>query len=200
MGRFIDLKGQVFGFWSVLCLAFKKGTTVYWRCRCSCGTEANVRSYSLRQGKSTKCKSCGTVFANTSYSQLCAEIGCNETFEAKTPHSMFCSEHRGIGKNAARYRKRDKSRAYAILGNRCSSLTCGWVNEDGTKGCTDRRCLNVDHVNSDGANDRKRNYGSANRCLFYGRVLKTPERFQLLCCNCNWIKRHTHNEVTSYMD
>ena len=45
--------------------------------------------------------------------------------------------------------------------------------------------LQIDHVNNDGHVDR--NKGSSNVTL--RRYMQTPERFQLLCANCNHAKR-----------
>lgn len=56
MGRhhaFIDLTGQKFGKWTVLC---ESTTQKGWKCRCECGTESVVLGQSLREGRS---KSCG---------------------------------------------------------------------------------------------------------------------------------------------
>lgn len=57
MSRLIDLTGQSFGFWEVLSqLAEKtKNGQIKWRCRCSCGTEREITSNSLRSCNSTSC-------------------------------------------------------------------------------------------------------------------------------------------------
>src|SRR5271157_497603 len=33
----------------------------------------------------------------------------------------------------------------SLLGGRCADPDCAWVNEDGSRGCTDVRCLQIDH-------------------------------------------------------
>ncbi len=38
-----------------------------------------------------------------------------------------------------------KNAVFEKLGGRCSNSRCMWVNEDGSRGCTDRRCLQIDH-------------------------------------------------------
>ena len=55
MAKRIDLTGQKFGEWTVLEYVGGNGSSVLWKCRCSCGTEKNVTAYSLRSGKSTSC-------------------------------------------------------------------------------------------------------------------------------------------------
>jgi hypothetical protein len=78
----------------------------------------------------------------------------------------------------------------AYLGSRCASPLCGWVG-----GCTDSRCLQIDHVRGDGAKQR-REHSSEHGAAFYRKVLASVpgEEYQLLCANCNWIKRHEKHE------
>lgn len=59
-------------------------------------------------------------------------------------------------------------------------------------GFPDRRALQIDHVNSDGASDRD----SKSTCRILNEVLTSSpgERFQLVCANCNWILRHERGE------
>ncbi len=77
---------------------------------------------------------------------------------------------------------KNKERAYNALGNKCNQ--CGFA---------DTRALQIDHILSDGVKDR-----IPNKRSYYSRVARSVEaaegRYQLLCANCNWIKRHTHNE------
>jgi hypothetical protein len=65
------------------------------------------------------------------------------------------------------------------LGGKCTR--CGF---------TDIRALNIDHINDDGAKER---IGYNNR-MFYDKLLKMTDeelfsRYQVLCANCNSIKR-----------
>jgi hypothetical protein len=79
-------------------------------------------------------------------------------------------------------------------GARCASPDCRWVNEDGTKGCTDVRALQFDHVDGGGSSELKYGYGAGLAHLY--RVKKdTTGRYQVLCANCNWIKRHADREA-----
>lgn len=62
--------------------------------------------------------------------------------------------------------------------------------------CNDINCLQIDHVNGGGSNDRKIRIGSN----FYRWLIKHnfPEGFQVLCANCNWIKRFKNKEHKGY--
>jgi hypothetical protein len=75
-----------------------------------------------------------------------------------------------------------RSKVFSKYGNKC--VKCGF---------DDTRALQIDHVNGDGGTDKKiRN----RRIYYYTKVLEdTTGKYQLLCCNCNWIKRVENNEV-----
>lgn len=85
-----------------------------------------------------------------------------------------------------------KNKAYYKLGNKCNNLACQWLNSDGSRGCTDRRCLQVDHVNGGGYEDYKESRDSAG--LYLKIIRDTAHTYQLLCANCNWIKRSNRKE------
>lgn len=67
-----------------------------------------------------------------------------------------------------------------ILGNKCKK--CGY---------SDIRALHIDHVNGDGKKERNIRK-SLNRKI--ALKLTDISRYQLLCANCNWIKKVENNE------
>lgn len=100
-----------------------------------------------------------------------------------------------IHRERRRKRKAElRGRVLAKLGNKCANPACQWLNPDGTRGCTDPRCLQIDHVAGGGTHD-KLTLGHCQDVLHY-RVLRDKiGQYQLLCANCNWIKRHVNGEV-----
>lgn len=53
----IDLAGRRFGMWTVLRQSTRRDRRgAIWVCRCDCGTERDVRAFSLRRGESLSCK------------------------------------------------------------------------------------------------------------------------------------------------
>ena len=87
----------------------------------------------------------------------------------------------------AKYYKNAKTRAFGLLGDKCAK--CGW---------TDIRALQIDHIIPIGdANRRILNHRGTK---LYRDVFKHPEYYQLLCANCNWIKRAENNETKSKSD
>lgn len=76
------------------------------------------------------------------------------------------------------YRKRwrkIRNEIYDLLGKKC--VRCGFDDE---------RALQVDHLNNDGYLLRKT---ITNTLSFLKHIKKTPQKYQILCANCNWIKR-----------
>jgi len=70
-----------------------------------------------------------------------------------------------------------------FLGGKCSH--CGF---------NDSRALQIDHVHGNGADDR-REFGEAFYTKnFLKRVMAAPGMYQVLCANCNWIKRAERGE------
>jgi len=79
-----------------------------------------------------------------------------------------------------------KSRVEIVqrLGGECK--ICGFL---------DTRALQIDHVNGDGSAERKE-FGFSKG--YHKRILISIEagenKYQLLCANCNWIKRFENKE------
>lgn len=87
-----------------------------------------------------------------------------------------------------RFRQGLKEKAYAKLGGKCCNPACQWLNPDGSRGCTDFRCLQVDHVHDDG--NIERSLGLYTEKMYRRVINDTEGRYQLLCSNCNWIKKY----------
>lgn len=81
--------------------------------------------------------------------------------------------------------KRLREEIITKLGGKCAK--CGF---------TDARALQIDHVNGGGTKDRK---SHARQVYYYRYVLSRIEpdagEYQLLCANCNWIKRTEKQEA-----
>lgn len=72
------------------------------------------------------------------------------------------------------YLDRIKEEAFALLGGKQCAL-CGYADE---------RALCFDHIDGGGTRERKQR---PSRVAQIRAVLKGPERFRVLCWNCNWI-------------
>lgn len=86
-----------------------------------------------------------------------------------------------------KYRERLRKAAVDILGGVC--IRCGF---------SDIRALQIDHINGGGHAERKIVNKKSGRQHYYKQVvdsvLNNENKYQLLCANCNWIKRFENNE------
>jgi hypothetical protein len=75
-----------------------------------------------------------------------------------------------------------------LLGNKCAK--CGF---------DDIRILQIDHIDGSGHTDRKERH-SRNMWYVYQKVITSvknkTKKFQLLCPNCNWLKRIENKEAS----
>jgi len=71
-----------------------------------------------------------------------------------------------------------------LLGGKC--VKCGF---------SDWRALQIDHINGDGNTERKKQKSPS--CIYkmiFESINLKENKYQLLCANCNWIKRYEKNE------
>ena len=86
-----------------------------------------------------------------------------------------------------------KLRAVESLGGRCNcSLNGCW--HEGQCRITDHRILQIDHIHGGGKREVVASVSSGTaRQRYYLRVVKSVQsgenKYQLLCANCNWMKR-----------
>lgn len=81
-------------------------------------------------------------------------------------------------------------RILKLLGNKCANP----FNFPHPDWCNNVRCLQIDHVRGNGAKWRKV-FGSRNYSRIYEEIQKGSKDYQVLCANCNWIKRYTNKEL-----
>ena len=74
--------------------------------------------------------------------------------------------------------RRWRSAALAALGNKC--VHCGF---------TDLRAMQIDHINGGGRKERFDVFGTSPRKLYKAVINDDGNKYQLLCANCNQIKR-----------
>lgn len=98
-------------------------------------------------------------------------------------------------------RWRDKTRverrAYAVQWRKKNAIRIRIINALGGKcvrcGYEDKRALQIDHINGGGVKERT---GFKNGYQYEKYVLEhlDREKYQILCANCNWIKRDEEQE------
>ncbi len=87
-----------------------------------------------------------------------------------------------------RHRRKLRRQVLQIMGNKCA--TCGYA---------DWRALQIDHINGGGTKE----HGKSGCCTYYLKkversIMSNEQKYQLLCANCNQIKRYTNQEGYLY--
>lgn len=87
------------------------------------------------------------------------------------------------------YQRRRRTRVIKMMGGKC--VRCGFA---------DIRALQIDHINGGGSKEHKsiQQFGVQRKILNDPLLINTE--YQLLCANCNWIKRHENKEVRNSND
>lgn len=135
---------------------------------------------------SIKCMSCDTIIKkNNNRHRLCRKCAKQhrKDYINVLQNKRYYKDHQKTKKEArergAKYRKAKRLEVISALGGKC--VKCGF---------SDWRALQIDHVNSDGAWERTMQSRSIS--AFHNKVIREKDkgRYQLLCANCNWIKRY----------
>ena len=63
-------------------------------------------------------------------------------------------------------------------------------------GFTNPLALQVDHVKGDGCKEKTKTRSGA---VLWKKIQANPDKYQLLCANCNWIKRFLNGECPQPM-
>jgi len=128
-------------------------------------TEFRTKTYKKRSGR--LCTSTST-FCKTCERKLDRE------YRRKNKERLAGFRHQRI--------RRKREEIIQLLGGKC--LQCGFSS--------DYRALQIDHANGEGYKEQGRGE------QFYDRVLReikaSSKKYQLLCANCNWIKREKLKE------
>ena len=86
-------------------------------------------------------------------------------------------------KTSKAFRVGVRSKIYDILGDKC--IKCGF---------SDKRALQFDHINGGGSEERRK-FNSYQIMKFYSEnPILAKQKLQVLCANCNWIKKHDEYE------
>lgn len=106
---------------------------------------------------------------------------CGHTEDNPSPRCSLCNARLAMRAVKAKY----KPLAFAAIGGKCTR--CGF---------TDERALQLDHVNGGGSKIRKTRGTLAQKTLYKRIALGeyTGPALQLLCANCNIIKRMENKE------
>jgi hypothetical protein len=135
-----------------------------------------------KDGLRSNCVMCRKLYRQTHY---------RNNPEIEREHSQrFRESHREYYDH---YRQNKRLKALKHISSELKCVRCG---------ITDVRVLQIDHINGGGSKER-RNRRNRSGTLHYNVILKLTEdearaKYQILCANCNWIKRFEQHEVNQY--
>jgi hypothetical protein len=137
-----------------------------------CGIERKARRADVE--RSRYCRPCGI--------RKSWDVRGRKTPEQKreTQKAWYKENREYADKNSTAWREQKRLEVIEFLGGKCNH--CGII---------DPIVLHIDHVNDDGAKERKqlkRGYAGFLVKILNGKLPK--DRYQLLCCNCNWRKEY----------
>ena len=91
-------------------------------------------------------------------------------------------------------RKRLADKELVIRHYSHGTMACANPFGEHEKPYTNILALTIDHVNDDGAEERRKIGKTVGSGTFYALLIKKgyPEGYQVLCWNCQWIKRQRH--------
>lgn len=93
----------------------------------------------------------------------------------------------------SKYRKYYKAYMRNVRTQALIALSDGGDPRCARCGFSDVRALQIDHIDSDGSSHRK---DRQHTCIYLDIARgRNTTPVQILCANCNWIKRHESNEV-----
>lgn len=130
------------------------------------------------------CKECGELFFTRKSKQVFCLPKCSYKYynkkKKRTPFAQWTREKKDRYNQRRKEQVRDDLRElFAFLGNQCAR--CGF---------DDTRALQLDHVNGGGVKELR---ATGNKKYYYRKALRElksgNKKYQILCANCNWIKR-----------
>lgn len=107
----------------------------------------------------------------------------------KEKRKAYIKAWRQINLELQRYKSSENNKKrrliiLAILGSKCT--VCGF---------DDWRALQIDHVHGGGSVKRKTMPHATSLTYWKKELEENADAYQILCANCNWIKRYEKNEL-----
>lgn len=107
----------------------------------------------------------------------------NKALKSETNKKSYRRRYKYIRKWHKDYNNLHRLKLIKFLGGKC--IKCNF---------SDYRALQVDHINGGGVKEL-REFGSRHPRKYLAIIKENPDKYQLLCANCNWIKKYEKNEI-----
>lgn len=135
-----------------------------------------------RKAKKPRCRACSSTRSSILYSQ-------NNKTARKSSAITSVKYRTKLAKieEVKQKRKKIRNKQYALLKNKVFKVLGSQCKRCKIK---DRRVLQIDHIAGGGTRERKK-HGSIK---ILKKILDGEKGYQLLCANCNWIKKFNKKE------
>ncbi len=135
------------------------------------------------------CPDCGKLLVDKyTYCDPCREKRRTKARSYYTEHKKEIRVTREKTKShralvSRKLRRERRIAVLTLLGGKC--VHCGY---------SDPRALQIDHINGNGRKEMREGNNSS-RVYYYKRILNIQGKgYQILCSNCNWIKKYENKE------
>lgn len=109
----------------------------------------------------------------------------------KWSHKYYHNHQQEYLRNIKKKHELLKGEIIELLGGKCANP----YNLPHPDWCNSLECLQIDHVHGNGPKERKQFKSPWTLYLYILEKIKAGSKdYQLLCANCNWIKRHKNGE------
>lgn len=140
-----------------------------YKCKVTKNSDEFYGNRSNKTGINTSCIECDRAYAQEKYRK----------YNGKYVKNWYDNNRKTIALKRQALRQQRRLEIINHLGGSCKK--CGF---------TDIRALQVDHVNGGGNKERRLSIAS-----YYRRIMEDETgKYQLLCANCNWIKKIDNKE------
>jgi predicted HNH restriction endonuclease len=163
---------------------------------CRYGRHPNTPENRIKEGGGTRCRLC-RIDADKRRLPKKRQRRTSSTKAITYARQYYADNRKHIQEQQRERQNQTREKVLQILGGRCSSSYCRWVNEDGTFGCSNLEMLHIDHVFGGGNVERKQGYTAMIRKIL-NLGTEAKKQYQLLCANCNWWKRQHYHEFKSW--
>jgi hypothetical protein len=108
----------------------------------------------------------------------------------KEQRKEYCKTHKKERHiTEKKYREKIKFKIFELLGNKCANP----YNEH-KEPYINFKALQIDHINGGGRKERNKVNGTRFYLDILSEIKLGSKDYQLLCANCNWIKRYENRE------
>ncbi len=144
-----------------------------------------MKKWSRNYDKCIRCGDTAIAHKGLGLCVTCYDKGRDRTnANSRASQSKYRRNNRQkIKESQRKYHLKKRQTLLDLMGNKCCK--CGF---------DDKRALQIDHINGGGIKERKKYNTKDYHRIVLKSIRNNEQKYQLLCANCNWIKRYENRE------